>query len=816
MCLWRVACTLGLYRMHPGGTKPTAAAAKAVVSIDVPFLVASCVELARGAAGIIRNVVQTGESLCAVDKAEQDAVATAATRDETTFSDPQTIADRRAQQYIVTSLRKSFGPGLKIVAEEGEMGAQPDTPDAVDLNVLDPLKVVSEPLFSECPRELRTIEPKRLCVFVDPLDGTKPFTRGEYRAVTTLLGITLDERPIGGVIGLPLLAEPAPLGITTTGSAASSSYAVNSSTAAIGSEEHIAKRRKTLFSSHELYGLHGVGTFGIHELQEKFNMDNNATSKQLAKPVKKLVNVEKTKFPSKAVVSSGRSSQDAIDTLRMMNIYPDKDIIFLNGAGSKFVEVLLGNADIYLYLRPHTSRWDIASGEALLRASGGTLTNSSGEPYRYPHLTFEDCNEKEMFVDVNHNKGGIIAANCELYHKWSVENYSVQHLARDPIGRVVTPSWFNQVFKKSKIGSAKRAIRCIVAISRCSSETKTIVMTALKLFERNNENHRVVLYKRFLGEPERRGLMLSNEKHIHQILKELVRQEFHPLPLLCTQTREQMKGLHPPRGALEISSVALLDLSGIKHPRITLRHSDNDATIVLSKLARFHRKTSECSRDKLKQLPAPKNLTHEAPSAPLLPKGAPAELNDVYNLVIEVTASFQRLLTLWNQHDQSTSDFASLAKAMQLGNVGPAFIVLAETESGSKDAFFLDYSAAGFGSGILDLPRYVWSSLTLEDIKQYEDKLVKTYFSGFLNVEKLDETQLSVCKKLYVAALGTVIADALDSSSKFADSTKFPISHLINQESCVYLRQKLTDFKLDETTIEMLSRPSSLTGTLLL
>jgi hypothetical protein len=44
------------------------------------------------------------------------------------------------------------------------------------------------------------IEDARVCVFVDPLDGTTEFTHGRYFAVTTLVGIAVDGKPAGGVV----------------------------------------------------------------------------------------------------------------------------------------------------------------------------------------------------------------------------------------------------------------------------------------------------------------------------------------------------------------------------------------------------------------------------------------------------------------------------------------------------------------------------------------------------------------------------------------------------------------------------------------
>jgi hypothetical protein len=42
-----------------------------------------------------------------------------------------------------------------------------------------------------------------VCVFVDPLDGTKEFVDGRLSAVQTLIGVSVYGRAVAGVMGLP-------------------------------------------------------------------------------------------------------------------------------------------------------------------------------------------------------------------------------------------------------------------------------------------------------------------------------------------------------------------------------------------------------------------------------------------------------------------------------------------------------------------------------------------------------------------------------------------------------------------------------------
>ncbi len=51
--------------------------------------------------------------------------------------------------------------------------------------------------------DIHNVHPKRISIYVDPLDGTGAYAKGQYEAVTILAGIMLDNVPIFGVIVKP-------------------------------------------------------------------------------------------------------------------------------------------------------------------------------------------------------------------------------------------------------------------------------------------------------------------------------------------------------------------------------------------------------------------------------------------------------------------------------------------------------------------------------------------------------------------------------------------------------------------------------------
>lgn len=83
-------------------------------------------------------------------------------------------------------------PGLKIVGEEDTIDIESKLSPDVNLNLLDDIQIPDLKL----PRD-------RIVVWIDPIDGTRNLVSGHRELVTSLIGVTLDEKPIFGVIHHP-------------------------------------------------------------------------------------------------------------------------------------------------------------------------------------------------------------------------------------------------------------------------------------------------------------------------------------------------------------------------------------------------------------------------------------------------------------------------------------------------------------------------------------------------------------------------------------------------------------------------------------
>lgn len=225
--------------------------------------------------------------------------------------DLQTEADRSAQRCIIASLSKQF-PTIKIIGEEG----------GSDLNVCNDWLVAEydqELLNQKCPEQFLNASDDDFVVWVDPLDGTSEYTQGFLDHVTVLIGISIKNSAVGGIIHQPYYKNAnGELGRT-------------------------------------IWGLKGLGTCGF----------------------------ESTASPAdKFIITTTRSHSNAIVQAALEALSPT-DVIKVGGAGYKVLQLLEGIAHAYVFASPGCKKWDTCAPEAVLEAQGGCLTDMLGKHYSY-------------------------------------------------------------------------------------------------------------------------------------------------------------------------------------------------------------------------------------------------------------------------------------------------------------------------------------------------------------------------------------------------------------------------------------------------
>jgi 3'-phosphoadenosine 5'-phosphosulfate (PAPS) 3'-phosphatase len=180
------------------------------------------------------------------------------------------------------------------------------------------------------------VDPSRVSVIVDPLDGTKSYTRGEYDAVSILIAIVLDNIPCFGVIGKPF-GYPSLSSILDSGCA-------------------------TVYGGTLLQAVYVAG--GRRIVPTPVTADR------------------------RAVISGSRSHGVVYDFCHYLGqqqglIHPEP--MPINGAGEKALRLILhdnGEA-LWFFPKPGTSRWDVAAPDAILRVLNGKLTDKYGEDMDY-------------------------------------------------------------------------------------------------------------------------------------------------------------------------------------------------------------------------------------------------------------------------------------------------------------------------------------------------------------------------------------------------------------------------------------------------
>lgn len=273
------------------------AATSTVVAPLVMRIVASSIQIAGRAGRIIRDVLAKGD-LGIVEKDGKD--------------DLQTEADRSAQRCIVASLEKLF-PEVTIIGEEGSC----DTKVPEDWLISDVNADFLEK--NACPDALKQVKESELVIWVDPLDGTSEYTQGFLERVTVLIGISVNDRAVGGVIHQPFFKSDS------------------------GSQ------------GRTIWGVKGIGTGGFIPTRP---------------PTDRFI-VTTTRSHSNALV------QSALDALS-----PD-EVLRVGGAGYKVLQLLEGNAHAYVFASAGCKKWDTCAPEAVLEAQGGKLTDILGRHYSY-------------------------------------------------------------------------------------------------------------------------------------------------------------------------------------------------------------------------------------------------------------------------------------------------------------------------------------------------------------------------------------------------------------------------------------------------
>lgn len=190
-------------------------------------------------------------------------------------------------------------------------------------------------------KEKVMVDPSRVTVIIDPLDGTKSYAKGDYDAVSILIAINLDDKPHFGVICKPFGYD--------------------------GLDPILDTKCAAVYGGPLIGGAFNAGGSSLAIVPS----DESSDPEDLPR----------------AVISSSRSAGVVEDVCKHLGligvIHPEP--MHISGAGEKSLRLILRhhNEGLWFFPKGGTSLWDIAASDALLRSLGGKVTDKYGRDLDY-------------------------------------------------------------------------------------------------------------------------------------------------------------------------------------------------------------------------------------------------------------------------------------------------------------------------------------------------------------------------------------------------------------------------------------------------
>lgn len=275
-----------------------------------------------------------------------------------------TVADLRVQKTLEVNL-KALYPTLRVVGEESKESIQ-DMECAVNpSSITDEIKGFISTSFLNGQHDKRrewirdtlrqyygeddvaidefeTFNTRDACVWIDPLDGTSDFVKGNLPAVTVLIGLSIKDKSRIGIVHNPFSVADREVGNTFFGTA-----------------EH--------------------GVFKIVS-----NKDFSA-SELVARDIEYLEPFEVAEPDEDHQIRVAASLSHFSDTIKTIieSIEP-VEIVRIGGAGNKCCNLAQSTVDAYIHPSPGLHHWDLCAPESLTKAMGGWATNLYQERLTYP------------------------------------------------------------------------------------------------------------------------------------------------------------------------------------------------------------------------------------------------------------------------------------------------------------------------------------------------------------------------------------------------------------------------------------------------
>ncbi len=360
-------------------------------------------------------------------------------------------------------------------SQDGESKDQPQTQQATVVPPKGKYPMDKHPAIGlvkdyEIPAELKELPSEDLCVFIDPLDGTREFVDSRLDAVQNLIGISYRGRPVAGVVGLPFpdrnvseqccsyftelnFQQPGPERTISKSLRDNPNAARLSSCSATSlGENEIGNSSQTPTSSHSYPWV----LFGVVESSSKVagllpRIEDSGTSTTDAVILSVSSSKDDNSGPGGAVrgvlataVKEAQASRPEAE--RKLSGEPVE--LFKAGAsGNKLFKLLTGQADVSL-LNLKTCRWDTAAPCALLETQGCKLTNLFGNEILHKGISPEGSTDAFTLTkdkEVYRNLYGVLATGPAIEQKTCLTH-------KDLMARIAaTPTIQNLLTSQGKV-----------------------------------------------------------------------------------------------------------------------------------------------------------------------------------------------------------------------------------------------------------------------------------------------------------------------------------------------------------------------------
>lgn len=336
-------------------------------TVSLLNVVSASRDLANRAGILIRTIFETG-NLHIIDKSTNNQQELKG-KQGLQAADPQTIADIAAQQLVRSSLLHSF-PGISVIGEE-------DDDENRLINAIDPRlslpdiyfenKLYSQYLSGDYKEIIQQdLDSEEVCIWLDPIDGTKEYTEGIKNAVTCLIGIAYNGDPIAGVINRPFSDQ---------------TYFGFVDIPCLFCEQRSYRQVESTDNKED----HNNG----NEDDNDENKSNEILQFDQVEEVEKIECITvlsaedfKKRDSKRRIVLCSRSHLDK-ETEEYIGKCKADSVIQQGGAGGKVLMILEGGADSYVYCAAGTKKWDTCAPQALLEAIGGAITEPNGAKLDY-------------------------------------------------------------------------------------------------------------------------------------------------------------------------------------------------------------------------------------------------------------------------------------------------------------------------------------------------------------------------------------------------------------------------------------------------